>query len=54
MLHDTIVSTQTELEQIQKLNHQNLKPSLSPEELSKEGFVSWFYYLELLEKMHKL
>jgi GNAT superfamily N-acetyltransferase len=54
MLHATIVSTQTELEQIQKLNHQNLKPSLSPEELSKEGFVSWFYSLELLEKMHQL
>src|SRR5215216_5862316 len=54
MLYATTVTTQKELEQIQKLNHQNLKQSLSDVEMAKEGFVSWFYSLELLEKMHRL
>ena len=54
MLHVTVVSTTDELEQIRKLNQQNLRQSLSAEEMEKEGFVSWSYTLELLENMHNL
>jgi hypothetical protein len=54
MLHVTIVSTTDELEQIRRLNQQNLRQSLSAEEMEKEGFVSWSYTLELLQNMHDL
>lgn len=54
MLLATTVSTQKELEQIQQLNRQNLKQSLSAEEIEQEGFLSWFYSLELLQQLHRL
>jgi hypothetical protein len=54
MLYATTVSTKKELEQIQILNQQNLKQNLSEDEMLQEGFVSWNYSLELLEKMHQL
>ena len=54
MLYATTVTTQKELEQIQKLNQRNLKQSLSEVEMAEQGFVSWFYSLELLKKMHQL
>jgi L-amino acid N-acyltransferase YncA len=54
MLYTTVVRTTDELEQIRKLNQQNLRQSLSAEEMEKEGFVSWAYSLELLQNMHKL
>jgi GNAT superfamily N-acetyltransferase len=54
MLYATFVSTKKELEQIQNLNQQNLKHNLSEDEMLREGFVSWNYSLELLEKMHRL
>ena len=53
MLYATIVSTETELEQIQRLNQQNLKNNISREEQEWEGFVSWSYSLDLLKKMHQ-
>ena len=54
MLIPAVVSSQKELEQIQELNHQNLKTNLSAEEQSQEGFVSWPYPLQLLEQMNRL
>jgi hypothetical protein len=54
MLYATTVSTKKELEQIQNLNRQNLKQNLSEDEMLREGFVSWNYSFELLEKMHQL
>ena len=36
MLHVTAVSTTDELEQIRKLNQQNLRQSLSAEEMEKD------------------
>jgi hypothetical protein len=54
MLYATTVSTKKELEQIQNLNRQNLKQNLSEHEMQQEGFVSWNYSFELLEKMHQL
>jgi GNAT superfamily N-acetyltransferase len=54
MLYATTVSTKKELEQIQILNQQNLKQNLSEDEMLQEGFVSWNYSFELLEKMHQL
>jgi GNAT superfamily N-acetyltransferase len=54
MLYATTVSTKKELEQIQNLNRQNLKQNLSEDEMLREGFVSWNYSFELLEKMHRL
>lgn len=54
MLHATIVQTEDELQQISRLNHQNLRAHLSAEERSSEGFLSWNYPFELLLKMHLL
>ena len=54
MLYATTVKTEKELEEIQRLNQQNLKKNLSGEEIIREGFVSWFYPFELLQKMHQL
>jgi len=54
MLYATTVKTEKELKEIQRLNQQNLKKNLSEEEIVKEGFVSWFYSLELLKNMHQL
>src|SRR5687768_10624109 len=54
MLYSAVVTSLNELEQIQELNHQNLKANLSAEEQLQEGFVSWPYSLELLEQMNGL
>ena len=54
MLYPAVVTSQKELEQIQELNHRNLKQNLSVEEQMQEGFVSWPYSLELLEQMNGL
>jgi ribosomal protein S18 acetylase RimI-like enzyme len=54
MLEATIVTKQDELIQIHGLNLQNLKQNLGTAERSDEGFVSWLYSPELLEKMHEL
>jgi hypothetical protein len=54
MLQATTVSTQKELEEIYSLNQRNLKQVLSEEEKKEEGFVTWLYSMDLLEKMHSL
>jgi GNAT superfamily N-acetyltransferase len=54
MLHATIVTSKDEIEQIHALNQRNLKQNLSPSIQKEEGFVTWLYSIELLEKMHQL
>lgn len=50
MLFATIVTTEDELLQIHHLNQQNYRQYITVEERDKEGFVSWFYPMELLQK----
>lgn len=50
----TIVTTEEELEQIVQLSYQNKKESISEDEKTSQGFVSWNYSMELLKKMHAL
>lgn len=54
MLQTTKVTKEDEMSQIFALNQQNLKQQLSIEEQRKEGFVTWLYSLDLLQKMHSL
>lgn len=54
MLRATIVTTEDELIQIHLLNQQNLKQNLDEETQEKQGFVTWLYSPELLQKMHSL
>jgi ribosomal protein S18 acetylase RimI-like enzyme len=50
----TIVRSKNELEQIHQLNKENLRSPGKKEEQKSEGFVSWLYSMELLEKMHAI
>jgi len=54
MLKIETVKTKGELLQIYQLNQENLKSNLSTADQKKEGFVTWLYSIELLEKMHQL
>lgn len=54
MLKATIVTTKEELEQIHRLNAENLKANLDDQTQAVEGFVSWLYPFDLLQKMHDL
>lgn len=54
MLHATTVTKEEELNEIYRLNQQNLKQHLSAEEKQKEGFVTWLYSPRLLRQMHGL
>lgn len=54
MLIATEVTGEGELVQINKLNQQNLKTNLSPEEQQQQGFVTWLYSLSLLRQIHNL
>lgn len=54
MLTATIVTTTDELLQIQLLNTANYRLNISAKQQDKEGFVSWPYPLELLEKTQSL
>lgn len=54
MLRATIVTTKDELLQIHQLNQKNLKQNIDKDIREKEGFVTWLYSYELLEKMHHL
>jgi ribosomal protein S18 acetylase RimI-like enzyme len=54
MLKATVVTTEDELIQIHHLNQQNLKQNLNKETQAQEGFVTWLYSIELLQKMHSL
>lgn len=53
MLTATTVKNRSELEQIHQLNLRNLKSTVSQNEQQEEGFVTWDYPLDLLEKMHE-
>ena len=48
----TIVTTQKELQQIIQLSHQNQRTQISEEEKKSEGFITWNYSFQLLEKMN--
>ena len=54
MLKVKTVNTKDELLQIYQLNQENLKSNLSTADQKQEGFVTWLYSIELLEKMHQL
>jgi ribosomal protein S18 acetylase RimI-like enzyme len=54
MLQATTVDNKDELVQIHQLSQENLKQNLSPGEQAVEGFVTWLYSMDLLEKMHQL
>src|SRR6476659_854349 len=48
----TVVTTNEELQQIIQLSYQNLRTKISEEEKNSQGFVSWNYSFELLQKMN--
>lgn len=52
MIRATIVTTSEELHQIIHLSYQNLRTEISEEEKKSQGFVSWNYSFELLQKMN--
>ncbi|MDB5230802.1 MAG: hypothetical protein JWN76_1607 [Chitinophagaceae bacterium] len=54
MLFSTIVTNETELQQIHQLNQRNLKQNLSLQEIKEQGFVTWLYSPGLLKDMHNL
>jgi ribosomal protein S18 acetylase RimI-like enzyme len=54
MLYPTVVTDKNDLLQIYELNQQNIRDHVAPEEQAREGFVSWLYPPELLQKMHEL
>jgi ribosomal protein S18 acetylase RimI-like enzyme len=54
MLKAAIVTTEEELLQIHQLNLLNLKTNLDAAEQAAEGFVTWLYSFELLQKLHQL
>ena len=52
MITIKLVTEQSELEGIKKLQHENLKKNLGDEEARVEGFVTAEYTMEFLERMH--
>lgn len=54
MLQTSLVQSNSELDQIYRLNLRNLKQNLSETERQQEGFVTWLYPPELLLQMHQL
>ncbi len=50
--HYSQVSSQEQLEQISQLQVDNLKRSLTPPEIAKEGFVTCEHSIDLLHKMN--
>ena len=52
MIEIKLVSEPGELAGIKKLQNENLRNNLDPEEREKEGFVTAEYSLEFLEQMH--
>jgi len=50
----TIVTTDEELQQINRLNTENYRHTISAEQRDKEGFVSWPYPMERLQKIQAL
>src|SRR5687768_8182806 len=54
MLYATVVTKDDELIQINNLNVQNLRTTLSKQEKEQHGFVTWLYPVSLLKDMHKI
>lgn len=54
MYEAKLVTTITELKQIAELSAINLKTVVDEREKLDQGFITWQYNLELLEKMHKI
>lgn len=54
MLHAAVVTTEEEIDQIHRLNVLNFRKNVSAEEKDKEGFVSWEYPVELLQRVQQL
>src|SRR4051794_5907000 len=51
-MQSTILTTSEELQQIIQLASQNLRTKISEDEKKSQGFVTWDYSLELLQKMN--
>jgi len=49
----TIVTTDKELQQIVQLSDENIRTKISQEEKHSQGFVSWNYSFDLLQKMNE-
>jgi hypothetical protein len=54
MLRASLVSDKKQLQDIHDLNLANLRQNLDADTRNREGFVTWLYPIELLEKMHAL
>lgn len=54
MLNATIVTCHEELMQIHKLNVENLKSNVDVITQKTEGFLTWLYSFDLLNRMHQL
>ena len=54
MLHSTLTSTTTELEQILQLQQENLSANIDEAEIKSQGFVTLRHDLETLKQMHDL
>jgi ribosomal protein S18 acetylase RimI-like enzyme len=54
MLHSTLTSTTEELQQILKLQEENLIQYIDETEMRSQGFVTLHHDLQILEQMHKL
>lgn len=50
----TQVETDDDLRQIEALSRANGLAQLTAEEQAREGFVSWPYHLEILQRLHRL
>ena len=49
----TVVTSEEELQQIVRLSDQNIRTKVSQEEKQSQGFVSWSYSFDLLQKMNE-
>jgi len=50
----TLASTKDELLQIVQLSQVNSKANITEQEKNEQGFISWPYTIDLIEKMHQL
>lgn len=54
MIYSSLVTDNNELEQILRLQQQNLPKNISTEELQSQGFVTFEHNLETLQQFHAL
>jgi ribosomal protein S18 acetylase RimI-like enzyme len=54
MLYSTLTSTTEELQQILKLQEENLLQHIDEKEMKSQGFVTLHHDFKILEQMHKL